>query len=90
MCAQDEAEHLKPLFDKYVESTLSFKRSSCKELIPISELNGVVSLCRLYHALATPTNGVRLLPQLPSEDQEQLEHQWLNEVACAGGPGEAT
>lgn len=79
MCPQDEAEHLKPLFDKYMESTLSFKSSSCKELIPISELNGVVSLCRLYDSLATPNNGVRLLPQLPSEDQGRLR-PWLNTV----------
>lgn len=56
---QEEAEHLNPLFDKYIESTLSFKNSHCKELIPVTELNGVISLCRLYDSLATPENGVR-------------------------------
>ncbi|XP_070849918.1 dynein axonemal heavy chain 2 [Chaetodon trifascialis] len=53
-----EADHLKCLFEKYVESTLYFKRSNCKELIPITELNGVTSLCRLYDSLATSSNGV--------------------------------
>lgn len=60
MYPQEEAEHLNPLFDKYIESTLSFKNSNCRELIPITELNGVISLCRLYDSLATPENGVRL------------------------------
>lgn len=59
MCLQEEAEYLKPLFDKYIDSTLSFKNSSCKELIPVTELNGVISLCRLYDALTTSDNGVR-------------------------------
>lgn len=58
MHPQDEAEHLNPLFDKYIESTLSFKNSNCKELIPVTELNGVISLCRLYDSLATSNNGV--------------------------------
>ncbi|XP_062301425.1 dynein axonemal heavy chain 2 [Scomber scombrus] len=53
-----EADNLKRLFEKYVESTLSFKKSNCKELIPITELNGVTSLCRLYDSLATRSNGV--------------------------------
>lgn len=58
MYPQDEAQHLNPLFDKYIESTLSFKNSNCKELIPVTELNGVISLCRLYDSLATSDNGV--------------------------------
>ncbi|XP_041842513.1 dynein heavy chain 2, axonemal [Melanotaenia boesemani] len=53
-----EMNHLKQLFDKYLESTLNFKKTNCKELIPITELNGVASLCRLYDSLATPSNGV--------------------------------
>ncbi|XP_047429543.1 dynein axonemal heavy chain 2 [Mugil cephalus] len=53
-----EVEHLKGLFEKYVENTLSLKKNHCKELIPITELNGVTSLCRLYDSLATPANGV--------------------------------
>ncbi|KAM4612372.1 dynein axonemal heavy chain 2 [Polymixia lowei] len=53
-----EADHLKRLFEKYTEKTLAFKKSNCKELVPITELNGVTSLCRLYDSLATPNNGV--------------------------------
>ncbi|XP_040887758.1 dynein heavy chain 2, axonemal [Toxotes jaculatrix] len=53
-----EVEHLKRLFEKYVDSTLNFMKSNCKELIPITELNGVTSLCRLYDSLATSSNGV--------------------------------
>ncbi|XP_042367999.1 dynein axonemal heavy chain 2 [Plectropomus leopardus] len=53
-----EVNHLERLFEKYIENTLKFKRSNCKELIPITELNGVISLCRLYDCLATSSNGV--------------------------------
>ncbi|TKS92669.1 Dynein heavy chain 2, axonemal [Collichthys lucidus] len=53
-----EAAHLKLLFEKYIESTLNFKKSNCKEVIPITDLNGVTSLCRLYDCLATSSNGV--------------------------------
>ncbi|KAM9425745.1 dynein axonemal heavy chain 2 [Pholidichthys leucotaenia] len=53
-----EVMHLKSLFDKYIETTLRFKRSNCKELIPITELNGVTSLCNLYDSLATSSNGI--------------------------------
>lgn len=57
---QAEVEHLKLMFDKYIEKVINFKKSSCKELISINELNGVMSLCRLYDALATADNGVRV------------------------------
>ncbi|XP_075307002.1 dynein axonemal heavy chain 2 [Odontesthes bonariensis] len=53
-----EVEHLKPLLEKYLESTLNFKKTNCKELIPVTELNSVASLCRLYDSLATPKSGV--------------------------------
>lgn len=56
---QAEVEHLKLMFDKYIEKVINFKKSNCKELITITELNGVMSLCRLYDALATADNGVR-------------------------------
>lgn len=55
---QAEVDHLKCLFEKYIESTLNFKKNNCKELIPITKLNGVTSLCRLYDSLATSSNGV--------------------------------
>ncbi|XP_051578639.1 dynein axonemal heavy chain 2 [Myxocyprinus asiaticus] len=53
-----EMDHLKQLFEQYMEKTLTFKKTNCKELVTISELNGVSSLCRLYDSLATPENGV--------------------------------
>lgn len=56
--SQAEVNHLKPLFEKYIESTINYKKSNCKELIPIAELNGVTSLCRLYDSLATSSSGV--------------------------------
>lgn len=58
---QIEMDHLKQLFERYMEKTLAFKKIHCKELVSITELNGVASLCRLYDSLATPENGVRTL-----------------------------
>nr|XP_046242172.1 dynein axonemal heavy chain 2 isoform X2 [Scatophagus argus] len=53
-----EVDHLKHMFEKYIKSTLNFKKCNCKELIPITDLNGVASLCHLYDSLATSINGV--------------------------------
>ncbi|XP_045081518.1 dynein axonemal heavy chain 2 isoform X2 [Coregonus clupeaformis] len=53
-----EVDYLKRLFDKYTEKTIAFRRRSCNELVAITDLNGVSSLCRLYDSLATPDNGV--------------------------------
>lgn len=61
---QIEMDHLKQLFERYMEKTLTFKKIHCKELVCITELNGVASLCRLYDSLATPENGVRTLTHL--------------------------
>ena len=49
---------LRKLFDKFLEEMLEFKRKNCKELMPIVELNGVVSLCRLLDCLCTKEFGV--------------------------------
>ncbi|KAJ0006370.1 hypothetical protein NQD34_013643, partial [Periophthalmus magnuspinnatus] len=69
-----EVEHLKPLFDKYVEPTLIFKKNNCKELIPINELNGVISLCRLYDCLATSENGINVSD---AENLERMVELWF-------------
>ncbi|KAF7643353.1 hypothetical protein LDENG_00241200, partial [Lucifuga dentata] len=69
-----EVGHLKRLFEKYTESILDFKKSSCKELVPITELNGVTSLCRLCDSLATPTNGVNLSD---TENVGQMVELWF-------------
>ncbi len=37
---------------------LTFKQATCKELIPIAELNGVKSMCNLFDAFGTKANGV--------------------------------
>ena len=54
-------EELKRLFDKYVLKIQDFKRmAQCRELVPIPELNGIISLCKLFDVLATPENGVSM------------------------------
>ncbi|KAF0304890.1 Dynein heavy chain 2, axonemal [Amphibalanus amphitrite] len=52
------ADELRKLFDKFLEDMLEFKRKNCKELMPIVELNGVISLCRLLDCLCTKEFGV--------------------------------
>ncbi|XP_064639639.1 dynein axonemal heavy chain 2-like isoform X2 [Lineus longissimus] len=51
-------EELRRLFDKYLVKIMDFVRLNCQELVPISELNGVISLCKLFDSLATVENGV--------------------------------
>jgi len=46
------------MFDKYMVKILEFKKQNCKDLIPIAQLNGVASLCRLFDSLGTTENGV--------------------------------
>ncbi len=62
--SQVEMDHLRQLFDRYIDKTLTFKKTHCKEMVSITELNGVASLCRLYDSLATRENGVRTLSLL--------------------------
>jgi len=52
------SEMLKQLFEKYLAKITDFKKKNCNELVPIAELNGVISLTRLFDALATTSNGV--------------------------------
>ena len=52
-------EELKRLFEKYVLKIQDFKKmAQCKELVPLSELNGIISLCKLFDVLGTVKNGV--------------------------------
>ncbi|XP_074979886.1 dynein axonemal heavy chain 2 isoform X4 [Caretta caretta] len=53
-----EAEALQRMFDKFINKMLTFKKENCEELVPIPEYSGIVSLCKLFSALATPENGV--------------------------------
>ncbi|KAK7469836.1 hypothetical protein BaRGS_00036165, partial [Batillaria attramentaria] len=43
---------------KWIVKTLDFRNANCKELVPIAELNGIISLCNLFTALGTEENGV--------------------------------
>ena len=55
-------DELRRMFEKYIGKIHEFKKSNgCKELVPIAELNGIISLCKLFDCLATPANGVRSL-----------------------------
>ena len=61
---QTLVEELRRLFEKYFVKIQEFKKANqCRELVPISELNGVISFCRLFDCLATPDNGVSLSEQ---------------------------
>lgn len=51
-------EELRRLCEKYIERIFEFVNLNCVELIPIPELNGVMSLCKLFDSLAIPENGV--------------------------------
>ncbi|XP_025080372.1 dynein heavy chain 2, axonemal-like isoform X3 [Pomacea canaliculata] len=52
------AEEVRNSFNKWLLRTQKFQKENCKELIPIAELNGVASLCKLFDALGTVENGV--------------------------------
>lgn len=52
-------EELRRMFDKYIPKILEFKKASgCKELVPVAELNSIISLCKLFDCLAKPDHGV--------------------------------
>jgi len=55
---QKSVEPLLKLFEKYVNKSLEFRRTKCRELVPTSHLNAVVSLCMLLDTFATAENGV--------------------------------
>ena len=52
-------EELTRLFDKYVEKLQEFKKTNaCKELVPVAELNAVISLTKLFDCFAIKKYGV--------------------------------
>ncbi|XP_006151956.1 dynein heavy chain 2, axonemal [Tupaia chinensis] len=53
-----EAEPLQRMFEKLINKILTFKKDNCNELVPLPEYSGIMSLCKLYSALATPENGL--------------------------------
>ncbi|XP_043933259.1 dynein axonemal heavy chain 2 [Protopterus annectens] len=71
---KSEVEHLQRGFDKYIPKVLSFKKANCKELVPIAEFNGIVSLCKLYESLATVDNGVN---PVDTENYSRMVEMWF-------------
>ncbi|KAM4675882.1 dynein axonemal heavy chain 2 [Discoglossus pictus] len=69
-----EAETLQRMFDKYVERIMTFRKLNCKELVPQEDTCGVISLCKLYDALATPENGVN---PSDSENYTRMTELWF-------------
>ncbi|XP_053425882.1 dynein axonemal heavy chain 2 isoform X8 [Nycticebus coucang] len=53
-----EVEPLQRMFEKFINKILTFKKDNCSELVPLPEYSGIISLCKLYSALATPENGL--------------------------------
>ncbi|KAM6163721.1 dynein axonemal heavy chain 2 [Rhynchocyon petersi] len=53
-----EVEPLKRMFEKFINKILAFKKDNCNELVALPEYSGIISLCKLYSALATPENGM--------------------------------
>ncbi|XP_032092528.1 dynein heavy chain 2, axonemal [Thamnophis elegans] len=47
-----ETETLQRMFDKFTNRILNFKKDNCQELVPITEYNGIVALCKLFTSLA--------------------------------------
>ncbi|KYM82700.1 Dynein heavy chain 2, axonemal [Atta colombica] len=56
----DFIDEMNRLFESHVNVTLRFKQRNCEEVVPVTELNAVQSLCKLLEVLATPENGVEL------------------------------
>ena len=49
---------LKSLVNKHASKVIDFRAKNCKELIPITPLNSMLSLCRLLKIFCTTDNGV--------------------------------
>ena len=53
-------DELRRLIDKYMEKLMEFtKTSNLKELVPLAEMNSIISFCHLFDVLAVEKNGVR-------------------------------
>ncbi|KAL8578358.1 hypothetical protein ACOMHN_031732 [Nucella lapillus] len=54
----DIVSMLKVLFSKWLTKMLEFRNEKCHELVPIAELSGVASLCKLFSCFCNVENGV--------------------------------
>lgn len=64
------------MFEKFINKILAFKKDNCNEVVPLPEYSGIISLCKLYSALATPENGVRG----PEQDQAGQAQDCLGQL----------
>ena len=63
------------MFEKYLVKVLEFKKKNCVELVAVAELNGVISLTKLFDALATVKNGVGSLHILSTKSRGYSEYK---------------
>eukprot|EP01135_Chromosphaera_perkinsii_P000405 Nk52_evm52s78 gene=Nk52_evmTU52s78 len=66
-------EILDSLFMKYVQTVLDFRHRECSELVHISEMNAIQSLCIMLNTFLTQENGV-----IPGDDSyEKMVELWF-------------
>ena len=58
--SQVHKEHFMKLFDEMVDLGISWVRRNCKELIPASDNNLIMSFCRLFQSLFVEKKGAKL------------------------------
>lgn len=76
------------LFSKYVARLLKFKRRECRELVPVSDFNAVISLCNLLTALYTPENGLGTATAAEAPGYDKVVERWFT-FACVWSLGAA-
>ncbi|KAJ3172703.1 Dynein heavy chain 2, axonemal, partial [Geranomyces variabilis] len=79
---KESAEVLRRLVDKYIPSTLEF-RKSCEELVKVPEICAIQSFCILFDAVASAENGVD--PKDPDSYSRMIELWFLFSVIWALG-----
>lgn len=82
VCLQTEVEPLQRMFEKFINKMLAFKKDNCTELVPLPEYSGIVSLCKLYSALATPENGVSGVGAEPGQEGLMISWEQPLDMVC--------
>lgn len=59
-------------FHGYLPSLLDYKRLNCEETVACSELNVVMSLCKVLEIFATKENGINPKDEEGFEDMAKL------------------
>ena len=73
---------------QYVARLLKFKRRECKELVPVSDFNAVISLCNLFTALYAPENGLGTAAASEAPGYDKVIERWFA-FACVWSLGAA-